>query len=32
MTFLGGIALGAAPGIAYLIYRLYRRYKDALET
>lgn len=32
MTFLLGLILGAAPGVAYLSYRLYRRYKDALET
>ncbi len=32
MTFLLGVAVGAAPALIYLAHKLYRRYKDALET
>lgn len=32
MTLLIGIAIGAAPFLIYGGYKLYQRYKDALET
>lgn len=32
MSLLLGIAIGAAPFLIYLAHKLYRRYKDALET